>query len=115
MVDKYKKEFNDKITDKNPFFKNIQKSTQERPSNRRNYVERRKRENNYRPRQYQYRFERNFNYDRNVRPQIPYKEIYDRNNFSNWQTNRRNEEALENFRATQERFLDQRRPFRTQK
>lgn len=114
--DKYKTEFHETVNNQNPFVKTMNNSTA-RPSNRRQFTERRNARNNYRQNQYQNRYEGNrtdYTYERNVRPQIPFKETYNRRNFSNWQTNRRNEEAVDNFRETQNRFLYQRRPYRQQ-
>ena len=114
-LEKYKKEFLENNKDLNPFVKKLQRNTQERPIYKRNTEIQHNQIRNFRPKQVQNRYENNYSYNMNVRPQIPFKENYDRRNFSNWQIYRRNQEALDNFQATQARFLDQRRPFRPQR
>lgn len=125
--EKYKTDFQNSNENTNPFFKqfkrtqgppeaNISQQGTGRNPQRPQGINRRPQGTNGRPqgpgrfnRIPQPRFVSPYTYD-NQRPQIPFKEQYERTNFSNLQTYNRNQEALDNFRATQARFLGQRQP-----
>ena len=117
-LEKYKKEFSENNKNNNPFVKKIQKPADSGTRNDRVKKNISTQQRNYRRPNFQNpnRYNETYNYEynnrsQNTRPQIPYKERYDRRNFSNLRTYERNRDTLQDFVATQQRFLDQRQRY----